>query len=264
MTAGATGTWTIAVANTGTGTARGVVVTDTIPAGVTYTAGAATSTNPGFAEQSLTANPDGTGHRGVDARRPRPGRPGDDHRPGAGRGVRRRGHGAHQHGGRRADEQPDGADGHRHAHVRHQRRPRARRRPDARQPERGRRVTWTHGRTNDGPSDARDVALADTLPADVSFVEFRRAARLPARRRHGHVRARHAHARRHAHRGARHPALVRAAVRNGDQHRDRDQLDHRPGRGQQHRLGRRSRSASWPTSRSPRPPARPACRSART
>ena len=57
-TAGALSNFTVQVNNTGAGTARNVRVTDVLPAGAAYTAGAATAApGTGFSEASVTAGP---------------------------------------------------------------------------------------------------------------------------------------------------------------------------------------------------------------
>ena len=175
------------VENTGDGTARNVVIEDTLPDGVTYVPGAATADpDDGFSETSASGDsvvwaldalgagdavditvpvlPAADLATGTTLTNTASARADEATTPVADTGsfvvVDR---------GRRRHRQDRGRRGHR-------------RRP--------RRSTYTLTAHNDGPSDALDVTVADTLPANVSFI----SAETPCTEseRHDRVRARHA------------------------------------------------------------------------
>ena len=159
--------YTIEVENTGTVRARDVVVEDTLPTGVTYTAGSATSSgaDTGFAET------DGTGPGlawtidGLDA--------GEtltitlpvhlDPSLDAGTALVNT-------AAATSDERPDPAsdtgsfDSDTHVDLA------LGKTPDRLAAKAGETVVWTLDAVNDGPSDGRDVVVTDTLPAEVTFV----------------------------------------------------------------------------------------------
>ena len=165
--AGDDASYTIVVANTGSVRARNVAVTDTLPAGVVYTAGSATSggADAGFAET------DGTGPGlaweidGLDA-----GQQLTITLPVRLDASLDAGTALVNTAAATSDERPDPAsdtgtftsDTHVDLVL------------DKSGPataKAGEVVTWTLHAVNDGPSDARDVELTDTLPAEVTFVD---------------------------------------------------------------------------------------------
>ena len=159
--------YTIVVENTGTVRARHVAIADTLPAGVAYTAGTATSggTDAGFAETDGTGPDLAWAIDGLDA-----GQQLTITLPVRLDASLDAGTALVNTAGATSDERPDPAtDTGTITTATHVDLGLLKTGPAT--AKAGEVVTWTLETVNNGPSDARDVEITDTLPAEVTFVD---------------------------------------------------------------------------------------------